>query len=381
MGIERLKDKFLIDRLINEAAKDKESASYLFYGDKRVNLLFYALEFSKLFLCEEIENDYCGECPVCKSVDSFTYPDIEILNRNNTGIKVEEVRDIIYRAAESPYKSKKKVYILNGLEKLRKESSNALLKTIEEPPKNLYFILLSTSLNIIPTIKSRVMKFYVKPLDSETLEVEKSVYDFFDGNIKDIELWKNNSESINYEKIQLTEIFRNIEIYYIFKELSDLLLRVENEKIFSEKKEFMNKPDFKLLKDDLKEILLLYPDNENLFDVEKFKNNETFGSEIENIKKYSENVYLNIKINYIASINNLGKNYKYYKNSEKIETISKMFEIFSNNKKDIKDFFDKLILIKKDKIKNLNKIIEIKNSIDNNVNIRALISNFFMFYE
>ena len=381
MGIERLKDKFLIDRLINEAAKDKESASYLFYGDKRVNLLFYALEFSKLFLCEEIENDYCGECPVCKSVDSFTYPDIEILNRNNTGIKVEEVRDIIYRAAESPYKSKKKVYILNGLEKLRKESSNALLKTIEEPPKNLYFILLSTSLNIIPTIKSRVMKFYVKPLDSETLEVEKSVYDFFDGNIKDIELWKNNSESINYEKIQLTEIFRNIEIYYIFKELSDLVLRVENEKIFSEKKEFMNKPDFKLLKDDLKEIQLLYPDNENLFDVEKLKNNETFGREIENIKKYSENVYLNIKINYIASINNLGKNYRYYKNSEKIETISKMFEIFSNNKKDIKDFFDKLILIKKDKIKNLNKIIEIKNSIDNNVNLKAIISNFFMFYE
>ena len=381
MSIERLKDKFLIDRLINEAAKDKESASYLFYGDKRVNLLFYALEFSKLFLCEEIENDYCGECPVCKSVDSFTYPDIEILNRNNTGIKVEEVRDIIYRAAESPYKSKKKVYILNGLEKLRKESSNALLKTIEEPPKNLYFILLSTSLNIIPTIKSRVMKFYVKPLDSETLEVEKSVYDFFDGNIKDIELWKNNSESINYEKIQLTEIFRNIEIYYIFKELSDLLLRVENEKIFSEKKEFMNKPDFKLLKDDLKEIQLLYPDSENLFDVEKLKNNETFGREIENIKKYSENVYLNIKINYIASINNLGKNYRYYKNSEKIETISKMFEIFSNNKKDIKDFFDKLILIKKDKIKNLNKIIEIKNSIDNNVNLKAIISNFFMFYE
>ena len=159
------------------------------------------------------------------------------------------------------------------------------------------------------------------------------------------------------------------------------MLRVENEKIFSEKKEFMNKPDFKLLKDDLKEIQLLYPDSENLFDVEKLKNNETFGREIENIKKYSENVYLNIKINYIASINNLGKNYRYYKNSEKIETISKMFEIFSNNKKDIKDFFDKLILIKKDKIKNLNKIIEIKNSIDNNVNLKAIISNFFMFYE
>ena len=54
MSIKDLKDTFLIDRLINEAAKDKESASYLFYGDKRVDLLFYALEFSKLFLCENL---------------------------------------------------------------------------------------------------------------------------------------------------------------------------------------------------------------------------------------------------------------------------------------------------------------------------------------
>ena len=97
MGIENLKDRFLIDRLINEAAKNKESASYLFYGDKRVNLLFYALEFSKIFLCEEIENDYCDICPVCKSIDNFSYPDIEILNKDNTGVKIEDIRDIIYR--------------------------------------------------------------------------------------------------------------------------------------------------------------------------------------------------------------------------------------------------------------------------------------------
>lgn len=381
MGIENLKNRFLIDRLINEAAKNKESASYLFYGDKRVNLLFYALEFSKIFLCEEIENDYCGICPVCKSIDSFSYPDIEIVNKDNAGVKIEDIRDIIYRAAESPYKSKKKVYILNGLEKLRKESANALLKTIEEPPKNLYFILLTTSLNIIPTIKSRVMKFYIKPLDSQSLEVEKKIYDFFDGNIDDIKLWKNNPKSIDYEKIELEAIFKNIEIYYTFKELSDLLLRVQNEKVFNEKKEFMNKADFKILKDDLKELQIIYKDKENLFEVEKLKNNETFSNEIEGIKKYSKNIYLEVKMNYIFSINALGKNYKYYKNSEKIEVISKIFEIFSNNKKDVKDFFNKLILIRKNKIKNLNKIVEIKNSIDNNVSLKAIVSNFFMFYE
>ena len=381
MGIENLKDRFLIDRLINEAAKNKESASYLFYGDKRVNLLFYALEFSKIFLCEEIENDYCDICPVCKSIDNFSYPDIEILNKDNTGVKIEDIRDIIYRAAESPYKSKKKVYILNGLEKLRKESANALLKTIEEPPKNLYFILLTTSLNIIPTIKSRVMKFYIKPLDFDSLEVEKKVYDFFDGNIDDIKLWKNNPRSTDYEKIELEMIVKNIEIYYTFKEFSDLLLRVQNEKVFSEKKEFMNKADFKMLKDNLKDLQVIHEDKEGLFDVEKLKNNETFSNEIEGIKKYSENIYLELKMNYIFSINALGKNYKYYRNSEKIEVTSKIFEIFSSNKKDIKDFFNKLILIRKNKIKNLNKIVEIKNSIDNNVSLKAIVSNFFMFYE
>ena len=92
-------------------------------------------------------------------------------------------------------------------------------------------------------------------------------------------------------------------------------------------------------------------------------------------------LFLKIKINYIQSIETLGKNYKYYKNSEKIEVNQRVNEIFTKNKKDLKNFLDRLIFIKKNKIKNLKKIIEIKNSIDNNVNIRALISNFFMFYE
>lgn len=382
MSIKDLKDTFLIDRLINEAAKDKESASYLFYGDKRVDLLFYALESSKLFLCENLKDgDYCGECSICKGIDNYTYPDIEIINKDEQGVKIDDVREIILNAIESPYKAKKKIYILNGVEKLRKESANALLKIIEEPPKNLYFILLSKSLNIIPTIKSRVMTFAIKPLDIKTLEVEKEIYYFFDGNVKDIELWKKEKPDTDNRQISIEELFSNIETYYLYNELNDLLARVQNEKIFNEKKEFMNKADFKILKDYLKELLSLYNDNENLFDVEKLKNNDDFAFHVKNIEKYIKEIYLNIKIKYIQSINVLGKNYRYYKNSEKIEINQKINDIFSKNKKDLKNFLDKLIFIKKNKIKNLKKIIEIKNSIDNNVNIRALIVNFFMFYE
>ena len=382
MSIKDLKDTFLIDRLINEAAKDKESASYLFYGDKRVDLLFYALEFSKLFLCENFkDNDYCGVCNVCKSVDNYSYPDIEIINKDEQGVKIDDVREIILNAIESPYKAKKKVYILNGVEKLRKESANALLKIIEEPPKNLYFILLSKSLNIIPTIKSRVMTFVIKPLDIEALEVEKEIYYFFDGNVKDIELWKMEKQDISCGQLSLEELFRNIEVYYLYNELMDLLAKVQAEKLFNDKKEFMSKPDFKIFKDYIKELLEIYEDTEDSFDVEKLKNNDDFALHLQAVNLYLKEIYLIIKIKYIQSIMMLGKNYKYYKSSEKIEVNQRVNDIFTKNKKDLKNFLDRLIFIKKNKIKNLKKIIEIKNSIDNNVNIRALISNFFMFYE
>ena len=382
MSIKDLKDTFLIDRLINEAAKDKESASYLFYGDKRVDLLFYALEFSKLFLCENFkDNDYCGECSVCKGIDSYMYPDIEIINKDEQGVKIDDVRELILNAIESPYKAKKKIYILNGVEKLRKESANALLKIIEEPPKNLYFILLSKSLNIIPTIKSRVMTFVIKPLDIEALEVEKEIYYFFDGNVKDIELWKKKKQDLSCGQLSLEEIFRNIEVYYIYNELTELLMRVQAEKLFNDKKEFMSKPDFKIFKDYIKELLEIYEDTEDSFDVEKLKNNDDFALHLQAVNLYLKEIYLIIKIKYIQSIMMLGKNYKYYKSSEKIEVNQRVNDIFTKNKKDLKNFLDRLIFIKKNKIKNLKKIIEIKNSIDNNVNIRALISNFFMFYE
>jgi DNA polymerase III delta prime subunit len=382
MSIKDLKDTFLIDRLINEAAKDKESASYLFYGDKRVDLLFYALEFSKLFLCENFkDNDYCGECSVCKGIDSYMYPDIEIINKDEQGVKIDDVRELILNAIESPYKAKKKIYILNGVEKLRKESANALLKIIEEPPKNLYFILLSKSMNIIPTIKSRVMTFAIKPLNIETLGVEKDIYYFFDGNVKDIELWKKEKLDINYRQTSIEDIFSNIETYYLYNELTELLLKIQSEKIFSDKKEYMNKTDFKALKDYLKELLLLYKDSEELLETDKFKNNDSFELQVKNIERYLKEIYLKIKVKYIQSINALGENYKYYKNSEKIEINQKVNDIFSKNKKELKNFLDRLIFIKKNKIKNLKKIIEIKNSIDNNVNIRALVTNFFMFYE
>ena len=148
MKLQEITEKFK-----NEINQDKISASYLFYGDKRVDLLSYALMFSKMVMTKDVQNDAERE-KIERLIDNLQHPDIEIINKNNENIKIDEVREIIYSSIESSFNSRKKIFILCGIENLRKESSNALLKILEEPPQNVYFILLSRTLNIISTISS-----------------------------------------------------------------------------------------------------------------------------------------------------------------------------------------------------------------------------------
>ena len=131
-------------------------------------------------------------------------------------------------------------------------------------------------------------------------------------NVKDIELWKKKKQDLSCGQLSLEEIFRNIEVYYIYNELTELLMRVQAEKLFNDKKEFMSKPDFKIFKDYIKELLEIYEDTEDSFDVEKLKNNDDFALHLQAVNLYLKEIYLIIKIKYIQSIMMLGKNYKYY---------------------------------------------------------------------
>ena len=186
-----MKSKEILSAFEKEVKQNKISASYLFYGDKRVDLLFYALEFSKIVMTANLENEE-EKKNIEKRIENFQYPDIEVINRKNENIKIDEIRELIYEAIESAYSSPKKIFILCGIENLRKESSNALLKILEEPPKDVYFILLARSLNIISTIKSRTIKFHLEGESNEELGVSKEIYYFFDGNENNIKQYKKN---------------------------------------------------------------------------------------------------------------------------------------------------------------------------------------------
>jgi len=200
MKLQKITEKFK-----NEANQDKVSASYLFYGDKRVDLLSYALMFSKMIMTKNIQND-AEKGKIERLIDISQHPDIEIINKNNENIKIDEVREIIYSSIESSFNSPKKIFILCGIENLRKESSNALLKILEEPPKNVYFILLSRTLNIIPTIKSRTIKFHLSGMNNEELGVSKEIYYFFDGNENDILEFKRQNLSLDDIKFQINTV-------------------------------------------------------------------------------------------------------------------------------------------------------------------------------
>lgn len=184
--------------LKNEIRQEKSSGTYLFYGKRGSSLMEFALAFAKALNCPNIEGDFCGQCPVCRKISSLNYADLEVLEEEN-GIKIDQVREIIYKASSSSYEGGKKVFILKDVNRMRKEAANALLKEIEEPQKNTFFILLSNSMNIVPTIISRSILVNIKKPSYEELGVSSKEYDFFIGNIEDIENYKNGGYTINKE--------------------------------------------------------------------------------------------------------------------------------------------------------------------------------------
>jgi DNA polymerase-3 subunit delta' len=188
--------------LKNELKQNKKAATYLFYGDEGVDLLEVATSFTMGLNCSELEYDYCGVCEVCKKISHQNYADLEIigLTEKESQVGIDKIKDTIYKASTSSYEGRKKVFIIKDIESLNRYSANALLKIIEEPPKGTFFILLSNTLNVLPTILSRSIVLKIAKPSAVDLGVTPEVYDFFMGNMKDIILWKEGREDIEIMK-------------------------------------------------------------------------------------------------------------------------------------------------------------------------------------
>lgn len=153
--------------LKNALATKQTTHAYLFAGPRGTGKTSCAKLFAKALNCpNQVNGDPCNECETCKAITAGRLNDvIEIDAASNNG--VEEIRDIRDKVKYAPTQADYKVYIIDEVHMLSTSAFNALLKTLEEPPENVVFILATTDPHKIPaTIISRTQRFDFKRITS-----------------------------------------------------------------------------------------------------------------------------------------------------------------------------------------------------------------------
>jgi len=156
--------------LQNQILNQKVSHAYLFTGSRGTGKTTCAKILAKAVNCESpVNGNPCNECEICQGIESGRIIDvIEIDAASNNG--VENIRDIREDAAFTPGDSSKKVYIIDEVHMLSIGAFNALLKTLEEPPPHIIFILATTEINKIPaTILSRCQRHDFRRIPPEII--------------------------------------------------------------------------------------------------------------------------------------------------------------------------------------------------------------------
>jgi len=157
--------------LSNALQHDRLHHAYLFTGTRGVGKTTVARIFAKAINCENLkESNPCGACDVCLAFDEGRFLDlIEVDAASRT--KVEDTRDLLDNAQYAPNQGQYKVYLIDEVHMLSGHSFNALLKTLEEPPPHVKFLLATTDPQKIPvTVLSRCLQFNLKRLEPDQIE-------------------------------------------------------------------------------------------------------------------------------------------------------------------------------------------------------------------
>ncbi len=157
--------------LINALTHDRLHHAYLFTGTRGVGKTTLARIFAKSLNCETgVTAKPCGVCSACTEIDSGRFVDlIEVDAASRTG--VDDTRDLLDNVQYAPTRGRYKVYLIDEVHMFSKSSFNALLKTLEEPPPHVKFLLATTDPQKIPvTILSRCLQFNLKRLQRDEIQ-------------------------------------------------------------------------------------------------------------------------------------------------------------------------------------------------------------------
>jgi len=378
----------------NAVIKDNISHAYIFSGPRGTGKTTTARILAKIVNCESPEGaNPCNKCSSCVEINENNFMDvIELDAASNRGI--DEIRQIRDSANYRPVKGKYKVYIIDEIHMLTKEAFNALLKTLEEPPEHVIFVLATTNLEKIPdTIISRSQLLNFKNLseiditdnlkmisENEKIQIEESALNLISrkakGGMRDAISLLEQVIKFSDENITKEDIVKILGVYddeFIMNFINsihnsdvDSILNISNE-IFD-----LGKDPELLIEESMEKLIFL---------IKKEKNNKFFRilEELQSIHKemkYSENKRLLFETLVTTFTYKLSfqKDIKPIKNENKIESIEKdsaevkkedknvsqIFEYFYKNQKKINMALIYALKLSKYILENNTFIIKIK---------------------
>lgn len=219
-----IKPNLEVETIQNQIIKGNLGHAYILSGSRGIGKTSTARLIAKAVNCLNFSGDVCSECENCLSIKNGSFVDvIEIDAASNRGI--DEARNLRESLKFSPLKGKKKVYIIDEVHMLTGEAFNALLKSIEEPPSYVIFILCTTEHHKIPdTIKSRCQTFILKrPSNEQIIEklqkiVEKEGLTLGHDKLVDIAISSNGG--FRDAETMLTQVQNNPDIISTFDSLN-----------------------------------------------------------------------------------------------------------------------------------------------------------------
>ncbi len=167
---EMVGQEHVLRALVNALDNDRLHHAYLFTGTRGVGKTTIARILSKSLNCEQgVGSEPCGQCSACQEIDAGRFVDlIEVDAASRT--KVDETRELLENVQYAPTRGRYKVYLIDEVHMFSNHSFNALLKTLEEPPPHVKFLLATTDPQKLPvTILSRCLQFNLKRLPLERI--------------------------------------------------------------------------------------------------------------------------------------------------------------------------------------------------------------------